>query len=104
MIPYIVASDLVFCDFSAVAEECVLCDKNIVFSDFDVSKLYKHTISARLKGKVPTIKSPSELEKLIKIEYPKSASKYLNDIKKEVMAPKGFYDMICKKITKELCV
>lgn len=102
MIPYIIASDLVFCDYSSVMEECILCDKKIILSDFDCGKLYEHSNGVRLKQVLPVIKDSSELKDYISMEYTQTYFSELKKIKNEIDAPPGFYSECCVAATKKL--
>lgn len=101
-IPYMVASDLVFCDYSSMAEECVLCEKYMVFSEFDCDKLYYLSLAVRLKDKLPKITSASELEKVVSAKYDKKYKDIIMEEKNYVSVSDGFYKQTCIKATETL--
>ncbi len=100
--PFIVASDLMIVDYSSIGEDAIMCDKNIVYTEFSYEKIYLYSIHERLKGKVPVLKEAKDLEKIINMSYPKEAFDALQSIKEDTYAPTGFYKQQCIKATKYL--
>lgn len=101
-IPYMVASDLVFCDYSSMAEECVLCEKDLVLSEFDCDKLYYLSLAVRLKDQLPIIQKASDLEKIISSKYDKKYKKIILEEKANVFVENNFYKEQCIKATETL--
>ena len=94
-IPYLVASDLVICDYSSMSDNAIMCEKNIVYSEFGESELYELSSSMRLKKHLPILRKAEDLEKIISKEYNEEHKKRILEIKEEMYAPSGYYEKIC---------
>ena len=102
MMPYLIASDLIISDFTAMTDNAIMAEKDIIYSDFDTSNLYKYSSVYRLKNTLPTISNPFDLEKFVLMNYPKKYKKEILKIKEEMTTPNGFYTNLCINTTKNL--
>lgn len=102
MMPYLIASDLIVSDFTAMTDNAIMAEKDIVYSDFDDSNMFAYSSAYRLKKILPVISKASELKDIIKKAYPKELRNEILKIKAEMKTPTGFYSELCKNTTKQL--
>ena len=101
-LPYIAASDLVFCDYSSMLEEAIMCEKDIVLSAFNSSALYRKAPAVILQDKIPVITDSKDLKTLIKNKYKEEYKKHILDFKKQSFASNDFYKEVCIKAVEYL--
>ncbi|MBR2391779.1 MAG: CDP-glycerol glycerophosphotransferase family protein [Clostridia bacterium] len=101
-IPYMIASDLVICDFSSVGDNAIMAEKNLVYSEFSRDDLYEFSSANVLYDKLPKLKNSKDLEKIISSKYPKEAKAEILNFKELMTSPKGSYKQLCIKHIKSL--
>lgn len=89
--PYIIASDMVFGDFSAAVETAILVEKPLVYSILPEERLLPCSLAMILKDHVPTIVAPEDLKGLLYNEYPKSSMDKILEVKGSIYNGQEFY-------------
>lgn len=101
-IPYMIASDLVICDFSSVGDNAIMAEKDLVYSEFSRDDLYEFSSANVLYDKLPKLENSKDLEKIITSKYPKEAKAEILNFKELMNSPKGSYKELCIKHIKSL--
>ncbi|MBO5344492.1 MAG: CDP-glycerol glycerophosphotransferase family protein [Clostridia bacterium] len=101
-IPYMIASDLVICDYSSVGDNAIMAEKDLVYSEFSRDDLYEFSSANVLYDKLPKLKNSKDLEKIISSKYPKEAKAEILNFKELMTSPKGSYKQLCIKHIKSL--
>lgn len=65
-IPYLIAADIVICDYSTFYELALLAGKKLILSDFPETRVWKYSIARELMKEIPVFKKDTDLEVLIK--------------------------------------
>lgn len=100
--PYLIASDLVFCDYSSMSDNAIMAEKNIVYSEFPDDNLFKLSSPYRLKKVLPVVKNVSQFEDILSNKYNDEFRKHILDVKNEMYSKDFFYENQCKKVVEEL--
>ena len=102
-LPYLVASDIVICDYSSMYELAIMAKKKLIFSFFPHERVWKHSIAARIFDDMPILKSADELSKLLAITKDSPLNPAILKFREEVKAPKSFkYEEIVRQETENL--
>ena len=64
-IPYLIAADVVICDYSTFYELALIAGKKLILSDFPEKRVWKYSIARELMKVVPVFKKDSNLQQLI---------------------------------------
>ena len=100
--PYLIASDLVFCDYSSMSDNAIMAEKNIIYSEFPNDNLFELSSPYRLKNVLPVVKNASQFEDILSKKYSDKYKEHILNVKKEMYAEKSFYENQCKKVTEDL--
>ncbi|MDD3139693.1 MAG: glycosyltransferase [Lachnospiraceae bacterium] len=103
LLPYLIATDVVICDYSSLCEEAMLAGKRIILSDFPVKRVWKQSSIAKFMMDAQVFKETSNLKKMLQIalgesDYQRKYEQYA----KEIMPPEEGYQKNVQLITKQL--
>lgn len=90
-LPYMMASDIIFCDYSSMAEIAMIADKKIIFSDFPQNKVWKYSTISQAKRILPTISHLDELEDVLDSVKNSPLSPEIGKFKAEIINEPGKY-------------
>lgn len=95
MMPFLIASDLIICDYSAMGDNAIMAEKDIVYSKFEDDFVFDLSSPAILKKDLPTIVSCDELRNIISKTYKSEYRIKILEYKKNMITPLGTYSRIC---------
>lgn len=101
-IPYMIAADIVITDFSTMSEIAILCDKKLILSEFPKGRVWKHSMTAKLKEISPILYDDSDLEQLLNKVVNTDVCKAQSGFKQEIFVSSGEYKQKVLKVTKQL--
>jgi len=64
-LPYMAACDIVISDFSSMAESAILARRKLIFSPYPDGMVWKRSLTARARKRLPTLESPDGLKFLL---------------------------------------
>jgi len=64
-LPYMAACDIVISDFSSMAENAILARRKLIFSPYPDGMVWKHSLTAQARKRLPTLESPDGLKFLL---------------------------------------
>lgn len=101
--PYLIAADLVICDYSTFYELALLAGKKLILSEFSESRVWKNSIARELMCKIPVIHKDTNLEEVIQeVMNSNEYNVILNQYGQELVTDnKGYKETICN-IVKQL--
>jgi len=100
--PYMIASDIVICDYSSLHESAILLNKKIIFSDFPDTICWKHSIARQIKPLLPRLKNATELEKALSEVENLNISETVYAYSKELYSGPGEYKNRCRGLVYDL--
>jgi hypothetical protein len=102
-VDYMIAADVVICDYSSLCEEAMLAGKPVIMSDFPDTRVWKDSIIRKYKEKGPVFSRDSSLEELLEQAVnDKKMTEYASELTKDLLPPEGGYAYAVRKITEEL--
>ena len=99
-LPYLIASDIIICDYSSLYELAIIAEKKIIFSDFPINKVWEHSIAAKLKKQLPVLKTAEDLEKVLIQVKNRGLDEITLEYKREIINEN--YKEIVNNVTEEL--
>lgn len=105
-IPYLIASDVVICDYSTFYELALIAGKKLILSDFPEKRVWKHSIARELMRIVPVFKKDTNLQQLIQHvidsdEYQRVFEKYAKELITENMSYQDKMKEIVQRLIKQ---
>ncbi|MBS6396225.1 MAG: CDP-glycerol glycerophosphotransferase family protein [Clostridiales bacterium] len=102
-LPYMMASDMIVVDYSAMLSLAVLAGKKVVLSDFPDGRIWKKSMYYEIKKKFPVIAKAKELpDALEKIEHTDKYDKEIARFQEQLYVSKGDYKKFIQSVTSEL--
>ncbi|MBR6408563.1 MAG: hypothetical protein IKS19_08305 [Clostridia bacterium] len=101
-VPYLIASDVVITDFSTMSELAVLCGRKLIFSDFPKGRVWKHSMTAKLREVSPVLYDDSDLRRLLDLAVTTDVCDLQKPFKDEIFAEPSEYNRRLIEITKRL--
>ncbi len=84
-IPYMIASDVVFSDYSTLTESAVSIRKKLVLSDYPKETIWKESVISKVKDLFLTVKDIKDLGKFIELSlekpFPEDTIRYCDETK-----------------------
>ena len=100
---YMIAADVVICDYSSLCEEAMLAGKPIILSDFPSDRVWRHSIIAEYQKNGPTFFRDSDLRTLItKIIENEDLVDYSSSLVTDLMPPAQGYAMAVYEVTQKV--
>ncbi len=101
-IPFIVAADIVICDFTTLCEEAMLVGKPVILSPFPLDRVWKHSTIAKYMQKGPVLKDISKLRELLKNCDNDEVRNLCKEYAEKLILQDGDYKGIIRKTVQEL--
>ena len=102
-VDYMIAADVVICDYSSLCEEAMLAGKPVIMSDFPDERVWKHSIIRQYKDKGPVFRNDSSLEQLIEQVLNDNETKaFASELVSDLLPPKGGYAAAVRNATEEI--
>lgn len=102
-LPYMMASDMIIVDYSAMLSLAILAGKKVILSDFPDSRIWKKSMYYEIKKTFPVIRSAGELKSAI--EDLESTDKYNVEIKRfqdQLYTSREDYNKFIQGVVREL--
>lgn len=91
-IDYMVAADIIICDYSSLCEEAMLTGKSVILSDFPASRVWKESIIAKYQKKGIIFDNNSDLRALLRqCNSDSQLSRYASSLVEDLIPPEGGY-------------
>ena len=102
-IDYMIAADVVICDYSTLCEEAMLAGKSVVLSEFPEERVWKNSIIAKYQEKGPVFSNNSNLKELIeKSMADDELKKFASSLVEDLLPPKQGYDKVLVEVTQKV--
>lgn len=102
-IEYMIAADIVICDYTTLCEEAFLAGKPVLLSSFSDNQVWKNSIIANYKKKAPFFSKDDDLRASIeRIIDDYELKDYANSLVRDLLPPVGGYKKAVYEITKKL--
>ena len=103
-INYMIAADVVVCDYSTLCEEAMLAGKPVVLSDFPIHRVWKNSIIANYQRKGVIFYKDSNLKELIERSITDEALRnYSKELVNDLLPPQqGYKASVCEVTQKVL--
>ncbi len=102
-IKYMVAADVVICDYSTLCEEAMIAGKPVILSDFPMARVWKESIIARYMKRGLVFNASSNLGELINLALKDTElKKYCNELIQDLMPPQQGSAGVIREITARL--
>ena len=99
-LPYLIASDIIICDYSSMYELAIIAEKKIILSDFPANKVWEYSIAAKVKKQLPVLKTAENLEKVLNQVKNCGLAETILEYKSELINKE--YKKIVNNVTEEL--
>ena len=97
---YMAACDIEISDFSSMAESAILFGRKLIFSPYPAGKVWKHSLTAKAKGLLPTLENPEGLSPLLDAVRTAPLSPFVEEARAQLFC--GDHDSVMAAITREL--
>ena len=102
-IDYMVASDIVICDYSTLCEEAMLAGKPVILSEFPISRVWKHSVIAEYKKCCYKFDGTNSLKELLdKVLTDDELREYAGSLVENLLPPSEGYENTVFTVTKNL--
>ena len=100
---FMVAADMVVCDYSTLCEEAMLAGKPVLLSDFQTDRVWKNSTIAKYKERCPSFTRNSDLRMMIENVFADSElNEYAKQLAIDLLPPKGGYENAVREITQKV--
>lgn len=102
-LPYMMASDMIVVDYSAMLSLAVLAGKKVILSDFPDSRIWKKSMYYEIKQIFPVIQKARELGPMLeKMEQEDKYDREIRRFQEQLYVSKEEYRTFIRNVTKEL--
>ncbi|MCL1854273.1 MAG: hypothetical protein FWF86_00945 [Clostridia bacterium] len=98
--PYMAACDIVISDFSAMAESAVLAGRKLIFSPYPDGMVWKRSLTAQARKRLPTLESPDGLKFLLDTVRREPVDPFI--LKAGIQLVREDHDQVMAALTREL--
>lgn len=102
-LPYLIASDIVICDYSSMYELAIMAKKKLIFSSFPYDRVWKYSVAARIFNDIPILTNEQDLRSLLINTKNAPLNPIILKYRNEVMPPNAMkYEEIVRRETNNL--
>ena len=101
-LPYLIASDVIICDYSSMYEIALIAEKKLILCDFPEDKVWEQSIAIYAKKYLPLIRKAEEMGMVLDQVKNSVEKKIALDFKSELVNLN--YKGIVKDITEKLLI
>lgn len=101
-LPYMMASDIIIVDYSAMLSLAVLSGKKIILSDFPETKIWKESVAYHVKRSFPTLFKAEDLPNVLNEVGEEKYQHILEKLQDELYVSPNEYCENIRKITSEM--